>query len=497
MSFKVQTAQVDDLDFLEDEEKSSNTFIRSKQDNSILKDAQMSNYLECVDENTVNVIDADTIAFKVASSVEEDYIEVKHIKSGSVKEFRNVTEFRGAGRKPDSISPDSWLGNQNLKLEAKGKAPLSRDDFEVTPKKRLKHENGATVDNIKFSNSEEVMKYYLDQWVEAIKIQTGVYKILPVIGSGENHRHALPLPIRYKEGRVDLERPILLPVARKYLVDKYQAKEIVGGFEADEVVDSYGAKGYRAFKETGKFSFIKSSPDKDACNKEGLLFNYTKDFHFKYPQPWLIHPPQGNEGLGVIEVVKDKIAGTGLKHLCMQLLLGDSADGYGPRAYLPKDVRPKAQYGVKEFYKDFYPLNTQAACLEKVLVKYLEWFPEGVSYPDWSGEEKHFDTLTYLELMFSCVYMKVSKEDTTTFTSYLNAFGVDPTKAVNNNVRVATINSDGELVGKVILDVKTAISELQTLSGVKSGTKPVLVDTLKEINEKLAEIQTKLNEAYQ
>lgn len=486
--------QQTEVDFSE-EDSNEDKFFRSGKDNSILKEAQVPDYLSCIDENTVNVVDADTMVFKVASSVEEDYIEVKHIKAGSVKEFNNVTAFRGAGRKPDSIDPKSWLGVQNLKLEAKGKKLMSRDDFEVTPKKRLKYENGVTIDEKTFENSEQVAHYFLEKWIEAVKIQTGVFKMKPVIGSGLNHRHDLPIPQRYKADREGSERPILLKDLREYLTEKHDALVINGGFEADEIVDSYGKKGYQDFLKTGKFSYIKSSPDKDACNKEGALFNYTKDFHFKYPQLWLIK--SWEEDVGIIELVKDKISGTGLKHMAMQLILGDSSDGYGPRKYLPEEVRPNVRYGVTEFFKDFYTLETQKEVLQKVVDIYLEWFPEGISYVAWNEEQQHMSTLEYLELMFSCAYMVDNKKDNTNLTQYLDMFKVDYKKATNNNVATSQVSSDSEVVGKVILDVKTALSELQTLSGIKSGTKPVLMDTFKEINEKLADIQVKLNEVYE
>jgi len=464
---------------------------RSKKDNPYLKASQVLNIEDYVDEDTINVIDADTLAFKVASSVETDYIEV-YLKSAGkkVKELENVTAFKGRGK---TVDPKSWLGNFNITQEAKNLKQFEVDDFEIVPCKRLKHENGAVIDDITFIDSLEVMKYYMDEWIVAIKAQTTINKILPVIGEGKVHRHELLLPEPYKDGRNEM-RPLLLKEARAYLVDEYGAKNAKKGFEADEVVDALAKKGYEEYKATGKFSYIKSSPDKDAGNKEGMWFNYDKSFLFKVPQPYLIHP--ATECVGEIALDKDYIRGVGLKHMCYQLIMGDSADHYGPRKYLPLEVRPMQKYGVVAFYKDFYPLETPKEVLQKLVDIFYEWFPEGVAYTAWNGEEAEFDTLGYIELMFSCAYMKESVNDTTTFEEDLKLFGVSYDHIVSNRITHDTELVEESLLKEIVHEVKKLVEE--ALEGIesKTGTKPALVEKLESTEKVLKKVESGLRTMF-
>ncbi len=345
------------------------SFIRSLKDNTLMPQIQVKNLLEITTPDCVNVIDSDSIAYKSASAVEEDYIEVKNLITKEVHTFKNVTEFKGNLRTEGAIKQDSWLGIQNVKREASGKKEFQLTDFEITPKKKLKFENGATVDGKKFNNSLEVCKYYMDEWISAIKIQTQIKDVLLVLGEGKNHRHDLLLPKRYKSNRTG-ERPLLLQEAREHLLTQYpsemaQVREegVSRGLEADEVVDAYGFKGYVNYKRTGKFHYVRSAIDKDSHNTCGVVFDYTKDFHFAQPQALLIE--HRDVSTGEIELCKNKIRGSGLKHAVMQILLEDSADSYGSRRYLPDEAKPDVKYGAAAFYKDFINLKSPKEILQK------------------------------------------------------------------------------------------------------------------------------------
>ena len=487
----MKSTHVDEFNY--GEESKPVAHFRTKKDNPYLVGSQIVDIENYVDGNTINVIDADTLAFQVASSVEDDYIEVKFIRSGKiVATLKNVTEFKGRSR--TSVSTDSWLGNFNVKQEAKGKPTLTVEDFEIIPKKKLKHENGCEIDDQRFLNSLDVMKYYIDSWVEAIKVQTTVDKILPILGEGKVHRHFLPLPEPYKDKR-DGERPLLLKDAREYILTQYSGKMAKEGFEADEVVDAYGKRGYEVYKKTGKFKYIKSSPDKDASNKEGLWFNYSKDFNFKIPQPYLVKSE--DECVGSIALDKDKIRGLGLKHMCYQLLMGDSADKYGPRAYLPEEVRPNVKYGTAQFYKDFYGLTTQKEVLQKTVDLFYDWFPEGVAYISWDGRDVSFDTLSYIELMFSCAYMKVSPKDTTTFEDSLKKFEVDYSKIVGNRITENSELVEEDVLKKIVHETKGLIEEALSEVEKKSGTKSVMLAKLENTERLLKDINEKLRSMFQ
>jgi len=96
---------------------------------------QIKNIEDYITQNTKLVIDADGICYMPASIIDEMYIEVLHKSSGNVKEFKNITEFKGRTK---AVSDDSWLGSLNVSRIAKGQQPFLLEDFEVTPKIREK-----------------------------------------------------------------------------------------------------------------------------------------------------------------------------------------------------------------------------------------------------------------------------------------------------------------------------------------------------------------------
>jgi len=391
----------------------TNTFIPSKQDNTLFKDLQVDNIKSLYTKDVVNHIDSDSIAYKSASAVEDDFIEVACIKEDDTKvkglflesgtTFKNKTEFKGAARTKGKITAGSFLDILNVKREAEGIEPYTLDDFEIKPVKKLKYENGCEIDGIKFKNSEEVLYYFMDQWIDCIKKQTGVENVKLYLGEGLTHRHFLKLPKRYKDDRKDLERPLLLSKARQYLLDNYPSELAPEGYEADERVDAAAFRSYLEYRKTGKISGIKSSIDKDNWNTAGFSFNYTKAFHFKYPQ--IIKIDSTDLSVGTLEWSGDDLKGTGLLFTALQLCLEDSADGYGSRLHLPKEAYNNINYGEKSFYKDFVHLDTPQKVLQKVVDLFAEWFPNGVKYTSWDGEPIDETTIEWLQKCFQCVYM--------------------------------------------------------------------------------------------
>ena len=60
------------------------------------------------------IVDADTILYQAAATVQTNFIIVTHKESGRQKRFKNVTEFYGRGKKIGG-----WLGEQNTLREQK------------------------------------------------------------------------------------------------------------------------------------------------------------------------------------------------------------------------------------------------------------------------------------------------------------------------------------------------------------------------------------------
>ncbi|QZI87201.1 hypothetical protein MYOV085v1_p0182 [Vibrio phage 355E48.1] len=473
--------------------KEENKFIRSKKDNSLLPELQIKgDFFDLVDKGAVLWVDADGIPYKTASSVEEDYIEVtlkeqeEDIQEGltfkGTFEFKNRTEFKGRAR-GENISAGSLLSDKNIEREVNGLEPFKLEDFDIISLKRLKYEDGVTIDDQDFSDSLEVCKYFIDKWLEACLIQTQLSKVKLVIGSGITHRHSVLTPHQYKSERPE-DRPLLLTEARQYLVDKYDTYITPELFESDEIVDAVAAKDYDKARKTGsKLKVVKSAQDKDAKSKRGILFDWNKSFHFDNPQCW--HIPAFDEGVGHIELKKGKIKGGGAVFFAYQLLMEDTADEYSPRKYLPKDFAHFGKgYGDTAFYKDFAPLKTSKEVFQLVVDKYFEWFPYGLQYNAWDRTEVDEDTLSYLQKHFQLAWMLEGREDKTTVMDILDEFEVDYEKLKGNNKSSTPIRT---FVGneESILDVEAVIvsilsEDMKGLKQMKKTDAAVVIDRIKE-----------------
>ena len=392
-------------------------FIRSKKDSPMFTDIQVKDLKAIITEDCVNWIDADSIPYKCADAVQETFVTVRKLidepneegyNSKAVhpeeKEYSNATEFKGGSTKEGVILTGCILHNLNLQRKAKKLEPYVISDFEITSGARLKKFNKFVGANGKVcTNHEEVMHSYIDEWLSCIKEQLQVNNIMCVIGEGKCHRNKILLPEEYKSNREDLARPILLKQARQYLLDTYPSIVAEEGLEADEVVDAKGFEGYCTYLKTGKFNIIKSALDKDARATPGLLFNYTKDFHFKYPQPWLIE--SSSKGIGCIEMQGSDCKTTGLLHTAYQLVIGDASDHYGSRCAMPESMQYKDQFGDTSFFSMFAPMTTCKEVLEGVVKMFYTFYPQGVQYTAFDGTEIDKDTLWWLQQVFACQYM--------------------------------------------------------------------------------------------
>ncbi|AUR84850.1 hypothetical protein NVP1063O_183 [Vibrio phage 1.063.O._10N.261.45.C7] len=476
-------------------------FIRSKKPNQLLPELQVKGDLfDIVDRDAVLWVDADGIPFKTASSVEEDYIEVtlntqevdvddKLTFKGTL-EFKNRTEFKGRAR-GSNISAGSVLSDKNIEREVNNLAPFAMEDFTIVDCKRLKHEEGATIDDQKFANSLEVCKYYIDKWIEACLVQTQLKKVKLVVGSGVTHRHSILTPHQYKSERSD-SRPLLLTEARQYLKDKYDTYEAPKLYEADEIVDAMAAKAYDNARKTGeKIKVVKSANDKDARSKRGILFDWNKSFHFDNPQCW--HIPAFDEGVGYLELKKGKIKGGGSVFFAFQCLIEDTSDEYSPRKYLPKEFEHFGKgYGETAFYKDFAPLKTSHEVFQKVVDKYFEWFPKGLVYTAWDGTEVVEDTYSYLQKHFQMAWMLEGKDDKTTIKDILDEFEVDYSFLVNNHIEKKLEVAPEDSIRTTFEGAMNVLDSLQSTLGNTKGKKDDLIERMVDVDKQLGYLQESL-----
>lgn len=311
-------------------------------------------------------------------------------------EFPNKSEFWG--RKKNSLE-GSWLGDQNVMREAEGKRPFTREEF--------------SIENIQIAPEISHVIYAAKIKIETICKHLGVENYFGVVGSGETFRHEFLLPKKYKSGRVDKPKPLLLKDTKEYLIERHKG-QIVTGIEADDRLTQYANQGYLDYEKTGKFSYIAVSMDKDGNSTPSCNFNlYRKDNKFKYPEPFIVP-----RGLGELWMEKGAVKGYGELWLAVQMCKGDSSD----------DVRPYQDFGIKygdaTCYADFADAVDSKDLWTRVMNRYKEWFPDGVEYIAWNGEQMKMSAGQWASMMFSLVYMQRIPNDPTTFTRVLRHYGV-------------------------------------------------------------------------
>lgn len=347
------------------------------------------------DQNTTLVIDCDTLIFNAAVVAQETSIEVRHKatypKTKDVKIFKNRTEFRG---RTNSIGAGSYLDDLNTKRRIKGKREFQEDEFEIidTQTKRL---------------SLDKAKELLDLSIEKIKSHIGLHNAILLVGEGDNFRHSLQMPLQYKSSRLEVMQPLYRKALKEYIKDKDNVI-VCKGIEADDYLSIYGYEGYLHYKKTGKFNYIVSGTDKDAFQTPSLYFYYQKkNSSFTQNEPFLI-----DDGLGDLDMIKGQVKGYGFKWLMAQTIMGDwGTDCFSPIKHF------NICFSDKDTYKLLEPCKTKKECLKAVTDQYNNWFPSGVRFTNFDGEEVSMTPIEWANHIFLCAYMKRSFDDKTDFLS--------------------------------------------------------------------------------
>lgn len=342
------------------------------------------------------MIDYDQIAFQSSAAIEETKIQATHIPSGRTMEFKNVSTFWG--RKKNSLE-GSWLGDQNVMREVEGKRPFTREEF--------------SIEKIQIAPEKSHALYAAKTKVNTICEHLGIENYFGVLGSGETFRHELSLPKKYKSNRDDKPRPLLLDVTKDYLKEKHGA-QIVTGIEADDRLTQYANQGYTDYLNTGKFSYIIASMDKDGNSTPSLNFNlYRKDNKFKYPDPFIVP-----DGLGELWMQEGEVKGYGEMWLAVQMCKGDTSDNVRP--YQDFGIR----YGDASCYADFADAKDSHDLWSRVVERFKTWFPDGVEYTSWDEKEMKLTPGQWASMMFQLVYMQRIPDDKTTFFKMLKHYKV-------------------------------------------------------------------------
>lgn len=353
------------------------------------------NWKNCVDENTVVLIDGDQSAYVLAAANESRTIEVTHKQTGRKKEFKNRTEFYGSKK----TTLGGWLADTNLQREIKNLPLFTKEDFDI--------------EDVQTAEPLEYCLGGIKQKISSTLNHLGLENYKCILGGKNNFRLNLPAPQQYKSNRNDTLRPLQLKDAREYLI-KHHNGIVVDNIEADDLLSIYGRASYDNYLKTGKFNYIIVSFDKDQLSVPTFMFNnFAEAGKLKHPVPMFV-----DDGVGGLFLEKGKLKGYGFKFKMSQMIRGDTSDGITP--YQPFGIK----FGETSAYKLIEPCKTKQECLQVVVDQYKEWFPEGVKFTNWDGQEVSMTTGQWMNNIYRMIHMLQSKNDKSSIFSLVKELGV-------------------------------------------------------------------------
>ena len=341
----------------------------------------MSEYKDCI-----VVIDADTILFKAAKGLQENFITVRHnVKTTWTKEFKNVTTFYG--RKKDRSG--GWIAQMN-KERAEDKQ-ISASDFTI--------EEGARVinpDNYAFSD--------INKKIEQIMTATGCKDFILAIGGDSNFRYDVAQMTPYKGERK--AKPIQLPVIVGWVKERYAGKIVMtegeevaqlvvaDGEEADDVIAQYAHKDFLHHRATGEHIYVISYIDKDIDMCIAPSCNYDKlDLGIRVQTPY-----------------------GAAKCFCSQMLKGDSTDNIPGLPNITPEIGEaygipvRSGIGPATIDALFVNANTVKKLFEVVVECYKSWYgEEEVEFVNYEGEVSTRRWINYLWENCQLLWMRREK----------------------------------------------------------------------------------------
>lgn len=321
----------------------------------------------------VLVVDADTVAFRVASASDKKSIMVTS-PSGKKKEFKNRTKFK------------KWKDSNNLAF----------DDSEYIIKDIIKSEPLSFCLNT------------LKRKMDALKKEVGADYVEVYFGGNGNFRLDLPLIEKYK-GQRPQEKPTHLKESHKYLENIYNSKEIYG-VETDDIVQQRLVE----IAKQEEVEVFLATIDKDAYQ----VFDEVNYNIIDIRENEIYNIDGGFGKLYFSDAVVPVLKGDGFIWLMSQVFLFDNADNYKMNTHYTK------KFGQKGFFNEFNSLSTHKEVLEKMKELWLKLLPERIEYFDWTGKPQKFTRLELAELYFSCAYMRLKANDSLKLEDFFIKYGV-------------------------------------------------------------------------
>lgn len=290
------------------------------------------------------VIDADYIAYAVASAGEKRTVIVTHKPSGREIEVKTRTEWHGHHLKKD--------GGMLAKINENRTSPFSADEFEF--------EDVQTPEPI-----ENVLHSAKMMFQGACK-QVGADGWVGFLGGSTNFRDDVATILRYKGNRESLIKPLYLQEVREYLVRRFNL-EVVDGIEADDacIMEAYG-----------KDDHVVVAVDKDAAG------NHVKWYNPNNPEAGIVDCRQFGK-LWLNE--KGEVKGVGRMFFYFQCGFGDPVDAYRANSACDKP------WGQKSAYKALSHCTNDREAMEALKGVYETLYPEPKTITGWRGDEIEID----------------------------------------------------------------------------------------------------------
>ncbi len=367
------------------------------------------------------VVDFDSPLFRASKFMQDDYIEVTHIASGNVKEFKNKTSFgMRAGKiielKEDDISantrndkngePIKWLAWLNHDRNLKGQSQFTLEDFSVEAKERL---------TSKHATYEEALKSSMDALgftIGSIKKFMDSEKYLLCIGAGKgNYRDYESKDVIYKGQREG--KPMFFNELREAFMQQYNKHvEEAVMCEAEDLIQHHAAIERAKYgDDTTKYDMCAAYIDKD-CNHI-LVSSFSFD---DYDKGWR-HPTvlECESWLAIQVVAGDPTdAITGLPSLTDKT---KETFGLSKRMTATKSTADKIIEGSE---------TKQEMWLRAIFCYQQYYGMETVhKFKDVHGEEQNWTWLDYMQQCYVLVRMQPRPDYVSCLRTYLSEIGVD------------------------------------------------------------------------
>lgn len=438
-------------------------------------------------------VDSDTFLFRNAKLMQEDYIEVRHIKSGRTMEFRNKTSFGIRSGKiieltEDDISgnkrevvkdlagkrvkePYKWLAWKNHEQAKKEAQAFTIEDFEVFDKARL----GSDFKDIDDALNTAEMIFASN--VKGVKTHMDSEDYTLCISSGNgNYRDNESKTIGYKSKRgakplyfSELKDKIAATYKNKiWWTDENEAEDFLQHIAKQQEV-LYG-------QDRNKWDACGTWLDKD-CNQIYLIH---KNFD-KYEDGW-------------IEYDKSYCELT----LAAQTISGDPTDTIEGLPTLTEVVTKhfglRKASGVSKATAEKLLADSESIqeMWNRVVFCYQQYygFDKTYNFKDVHGENQEWSWLDYMQQCYTLVKMQEYQGQVPSVREYLSLIGVD----TNKEVKYGGVEVDTENLIKSLEVCKGTLESLDNeLKSYKSLSKPLLVEKVDSVKKLVSELSGNLS----